>query len=405
MPDRRVDVLLIGGGVASAAAAHALADGGFTGTVLLAGRELDPPYDRPPLTKEYLRGEQPREASHHPSAGWFEDGPVELRTRTSVMKLDTAAREATLSTKEVVAYEHALVATGAMVRRLQVDGTDLDGLHYLRAYGNADAIRADLEAHPGAPVVCVGGSYIGCEVAASLALLGREVTVLMQEDEPQQRTAGTQVGRFVRSVLEAHAVTVLGGEEVERFAGEGRVAAVRTASGREPACGIVVLGVGVTPDVMLARGAGLELGESGGVACDAALRTSAPGVWAAGDVCEYASAAHGGRRIRVEHTEHAQAQGAHVARQILAGTAEPFTEIPYFFSDLADWASFESVGPAHAWDEEVVTGTIAEGEPFGVWYLAGGVVRGALSHRGGLDLDRARELIRSGAAVDPAALR
>nr|MCU0258511.1 FAD-dependent oxidoreductase [Solirubrobacteraceae bacterium] len=276
--------------------------------------------------------------------------------------------------------------------------------HYLRAYGNADAIRADLEAHPDAPVVCVGGSYIGCEVAASLALLGRDVTILLQEDEPQQRTAGIQVGRFVRSVLEARGVAVHGGEQVARFTGDGRVAAVHTASGRELPCGIVVLGVGVVPDVMLARGAGLALGESGGVACDAALRTSAPAVWAAGDMCEYPSVAHGGRRIRVEHTEHAQAQGAHVARQILAGTAEPFAEVPYFFSDLADWATFESVGPASAWDEEVVTGTLAEGEPFGVWYLEGGVVRGALSHHGGLDLDRARELIRSGAAVDPAAL-
>jgi 3-phenylpropionate/trans-cinnamate dioxygenase ferredoxin reductase subunit len=404
MPDRTVDVLLIGGGVASASAAHALAEAGFSGSALLVGRELDPPYDRPALTKEYLRGEQPRERSHHPAPGWFDAGPVELMTRTSVMKLDPAAREATLSTKQVVAYEHALVATGAMVRRLAVDGTELDGLHYLRAFGNADAIRADLEAHPEAPVVCVGGSYIGCEVAASLALAGREVTVLMQEAEPQQRTAGAQVGRFVRELLEGHGVTVMGGEQVGRFTGEERVAAVHTASGRELPCGIVVLGVGVTPDVMLARGAGLELGESGGVRCDAALRTSAPGVWAAGDVCEYASVTHGGRRIRVEHTEHAQAQGTHVARQILAGTAAPFDVVPFFSSELADWAAFESVGPAHAWDEEVITGALSEGAPFGVWYLEQGAVRGALSHRGGIDLDRARELIRGGAPVDPASL-
>ena len=128
MADRRVDVLLIGGGVASASAAQGLVDGGFDGSVLLAGRELDPPYDRPPLTKEYLRGEQRREDAHRPATGWFDSAPVELLLRTSVMKLDTAAREATLSTKETVAYEHALVATGSMVRRLQVDGTQLDGI-------------------------------------------------------------------------------------------------------------------------------------------------------------------------------------------------------------------------------------------------------------------------------------
>ncbi|MFO1310414.1 MAG: NAD(P)/FAD-dependent oxidoreductase, partial [Burkholderiales bacterium] len=257
MPDRRVDVLLIGGGVASSAAAHALAEGGFSGDVLLAGRELDPPYERPALTKEYLRGEQSREDAHHPAAGWFDDAPVELLTRTSVMKLDPGAREATLSTKETVGYEHALIATGAMVRRLQVDGTQLDGLHYVRAFGNADAIRADLDAHDG-DVVCVGGSYIGCEVAASLAAAGRTVTMLMQEDEPLQRTAGAQVGRFVRGVLEAHGVTVLGGEDIASFAGEERVTAVHTASGREIPADLAVLGVGVTADVMLARAAGLE---------------------------------------------------------------------------------------------------------------------------------------------------
>lgn len=403
MSDRRVDVLLIGGGVASSSAAQTLAEGGFEGSALLVGRELDPPYERPPLTKDYLRGEQPREAAHHPEAGWFDGSPVELLTRASVMKLDTEAREATLSTKEVVGYDQALIATGAMVRRLQVEGTQLDGLHYLRAFGNADAIRADLEAHDGG-IVCVGGSYIGCEVAASLAAVGRKVTIVMQEDEPLQRTAGAQVGRFVRGLLEAHGVTVLGGEDIASFSGEERVTAVHTAGGREIPADIAVLGVGVNPDVMLARSAGLELGESGGVRCDEALRTSAPGVWAAGDVCEYASAAHGGRRIRVEHVEHAKAQGAHVARQVLAGTAEPFTEVPYFYSDLADWLSFESVGPAYAWDAEVVTGTLAEGEPFGVWYLEGGVVRGALSGQGGLDLDRARELIAAGEPVDPATL-
>ena len=172
MADRTVDVLLVGGGIASAAAARELVEAGFDGSVLLAGRELDPPYERPALTKEYLRGEQDREAAHHPQAGWFDGAPVELLTRTSVMKLDTHAREATLSTKETVGYEHALVATGAMVRRLQVDGTQLDGIHYVRAYGNADAIRGELDGVD--HVVCVGGSYIGCEIAASLTQLGKQ---------------------------------------------------------------------------------------------------------------------------------------------------------------------------------------------------------------------------------------
>ena len=153
---------------------------------------------------------------------------------------------------------------------------------------------------------------------------------------------------------------------------------------------------------MLARSAGLELGETGGVRCDEELRTSAARVWAAGDVCEYASVTHGGRRIRVEHVEHAKAQGAHVARAIM-GADEPFSVVPYFYSDLADWLSFESVGPAYAWDEEVVTGAMEDGA-FGVWYLEDGHVRGALSAGGGLDLERARALITSGERVAPADL-
>lgn len=386
-----MDVLLIGGGVACAAAAKALRVDGFDGSILLVGRELDPPYDRPVLTKEYLRGEQGRNEAHAFEEGWYGQAGVELLTRTSVAALDTAAHEATLSTKETVGYTQALLATGAMVRRLRVDGTELDGLHYIRAFGNADAIRRELgEVRE---VVCVGGSYIGCEVAASLTQLGKRVSVVMQESEPLQRGFGTDVGAWFRGVLEDRGVTVIGDDEIERFAGRERVERVVTKGGRELDAQLVVLGVGVTADVMLARAAGLDLGVSGGVACDARLRTSAPDVWAAGDVCEYDSVVHG-RRIRVEHIEHAQAQGAYVARSML-GTVEPYDVVPYFYSDLADWASLEYVGPAASWNDEVVRGSLVDGS-FGVWYLQDGRVTGALSVGGGLDLDAARALIRSG---------
>ncbi len=393
MPDRTVDVLLIGGGVASAAAARALTDGGFGGSVLLAARELDPPYDRPPLTKEYLRGESTK------ADAYVGTGDAEVLTRTGVLKLDTDAREATLATKDVVAYDRALIATGAMVRRLPVEGTELEGLHYLRAFGNSDAIRRDLA---GAErVVCVGGSFISCEVAASLTAMGVPVTMVMQEAAPFERGFGPQVGGWFRRRFEDRGVVFVTEDDVERFAGEERVERVITKAGREIAAQAVVLGVGVTPDVMLARGAGLELGASGGVACDDRLRTSAPGVWAAGDVCEYDSVVHG-RRLRVEHTEHAAAQGAFVARAML-GADEPYAVVPYFYSDLADWASLEYVGPAATWDEEVLAGSTDDGT-FGVWYLEAGRVRGALSIGGALDLDRARELIAAGEPVGAAGL-
>ncbi len=386
-----MDVLLIGGGVACAAAAKTLRDDGFGGSILLVGRELDPPYDRPVLTKEYLRGESRQGGCRRERAGLVRAvgrRPADAHERD---ELDTEAHQATLSTKETVGYGQALIATGATVRRLQVDGTELDGLHYIRAFGNADAIRRELDEAD--EIVCVGGSYIGCEVAASLTQLGKRVSIVMQESEPMERGFGADVGAWFRDVLEGRGVTILGEDEIERFAGAERVERVVTKGGREIAAQLVVCGVGVTADVMLARAAGLELGESGGIACDARLRTSAPDVWAAGDVCEYDSVVHG-RRIRVEHTEHAQAQGRHVARSML-GAPEPYAVIPYFYSDLADWASLEYVGPAAAWDDEVVRGSLVDGS-FGVWYLQEGRVAGALSVGGGLDLDAAQELIRSG---------
>jgi 3-phenylpropionate/trans-cinnamate dioxygenase ferredoxin reductase subunit len=398
MADRRVDHLLIGGGIASATCAGALRDHGGTGSVLLVGRELDPPYHRPPITKGYLRGAESREDAFVPVPG-----DIELLTRTSVMSLDPAARVATLSTKETVEYGTALLATGAMVRRLPVDGAQLEGIHYLRALANADALRRDAE---GAErVVCVGGSYIGCEVAATMTALGKRCTVVLQEEEPLERGFGLQVGGFVRRLLEEHGVEVVAGAEVERFeaAQDGeRVGSVVLAGGRSIPADVVVCGVGAMPDVMLARKSGLELGPLGGVRCDAQLRViGADGLYAAGDMCEYDSAIHG-RVVRIEHEEVAMAHGRTVARNMLGAGAD-HVEVPYFWTDLADWATLEYVGPAEAWDEEVVDGDPASAA-FAVWYLREGRLAAALSAGGHGDLDRARALIASGAAVDAAAL-
>jgi 3-phenylpropionate/trans-cinnamate dioxygenase ferredoxin reductase component len=389
MADRTVDILLVGGGIASATAAKTLREQGFDGSILLVGREPHAPYHRPPASKEYLRGEHgPEEAHVHP-AGWWEPNGVELLTRTSVLHLDTDARTAKLSTKEEIGFDRALVATGAMVRRLPVDGGQLEGVHYLRALGNADGIREETQ---GAErVVCVGGSYIASEVAASLTELGRSVTMVMLEDHPLERGFGTTAGRHFRRVLEEHGVEVIGGEEIARFEGDERVERVVTQSGRELAAEAVICGVGAIPDVMLARKAGLALGELGGVVCDSRLRTSAEGVYAAGDMCEYDSIVHG-RVMRIEHEEVAAAQGVTAARNML-GADVPHDEVPYFFSDLSDWASLEYLGPALSWDDEQVEGSVDDGA-FAVWYREGDRVRAMLSVGGAGDLDRARELIR-----------
>jgi len=405
MADRSVAHLLIGGGLASANCARWLRESGAEGQILLVGREPDPPYNRPPCSKGYLQGKETRADTYFRPDAWWEEQRIDLRTRTSVMKLDTAAREATLSNKEVVAYETALVATGANVRRLNVDGCELEGIHYLRALGNADAIRADAA---GKRVVLIGGSYIGCEVAASLTSAhGSSCAIVMQEAVTLSRGFGETAGRFLQSRLEEHGVEVHGEDELERFEGaDGRVTHVVTKRGLRLEADAVVIGAGVTPDVTLARGAGLALDEErGGVLCDSQLRTSAPGVWAAGDIASYESVVHG-RRIRVEHWDVAFNQGKTVALNMV-GREQPHDVVPYFFSDLADWASLEYVGPAARWDREVVRGSLDEGE-FSIWYLDGGRLAGALSVGRSEDLDHARRLLaaatdlgeRAGALAD-----
>ncbi len=284
------------------------------------------------------------------------------------------------------------------MRRLNVDGCHLEQIHYLRTLGNADAIRegaADAE-----NVVLIGGSYIGCEVAASLTLLGKRCTIVMQEQHTLQRGFGARVGRFFEDMLRAHGVTVHGGDELERFEGDGRVEKVVTRGGLELDADAVVIGAGVTPDVQLAERAGLQIGERGGVKCSSRLESSTPGVFAAGDICEYESIVHGGAPVRIEHWDVAFNHGKTAALNML-GRDVANEEVPYFFSVLADWGELEYVGPAYEWDEEIVRGSLDDGE-FSNWYLRDGVVKAALSVGRSDDLDAARRLIVEGRQLDDA---
>jgi 3-phenylpropionate/trans-cinnamate dioxygenase ferredoxin reductase component len=391
--DREVDVLVVGAGAAGAACAEALArDTGFGGSILLAGREADPPYERPPASKGYLRGEQDRESTYlHPADWWGEHG-VELLSRTSVMKLDTEARVAKLSNKEEVAFGQAVLATGANVRRLRVPGAELEGIHYLRALGNADTIRAD--AADAERVVLIGGSYIACEVAASLTTLGKRCTLVMIEPAPLCTGFGDEVGRFFAGVLRERGVELVTGDPLAGFEGEGRVARVLTESGRSLDADMVVMGTGAMPDVMLARSSGLSLGETGGLACSSRLETSVPGIWAAGDSCEYDSVLHR-RRVRIEHWEVALAQGKAAAAAV-AGRPADFAEVPYFWSDLADWCTLEYVGPAYEWDREVVRGSFDDGS-FTVFYLSGERLAAALTVGRPEELAQAHRMLATGA--------
>jgi 3-phenylpropionate/trans-cinnamate dioxygenase ferredoxin reductase subunit len=312
--DRNVDYLLIGGGLASGNCARWLRQEGADGSILLVGREPDLPYNRPPCSKEYLQGKESREKVLFRPASWYDEQSVEALTRVSVSKLDLDARTAKLSNGDEVSFGKALLATGAGVRRLNVPGLELDGIHYLRTLGNSDSIKADCA---GKRVVLIGGSYIASEVAASLTELGTTCSLVMLEDVVLSRGFGEQAGRFFQSRLEEHGITVHGGDELERLEGTGdRVTKVVTKAGLELDAEAVVIGVGAVPDVSLARAAGLTIGQSGGVEVDAHLQTSVPGVYAAGDIAEYDSVVHG-RRLRIEHWDVAFNTGKTAALNML----------------------------------------------------------------------------------------
>src|SRR6202043_957436 len=241
-------------------------------------------------------------------------------------------------------------------------------------------------------------SDIGCEVAASLTALGKRCTIVMQEQATLERGFGARAGRFFQELLEAHGVTVHGGDELERFEGDGSVAKVVTRAGKQLAAEAVVVGAGVMPDVQLAQRAGIEIGELGGVRCSSRLESSVPGVYAAGDICEYDSVVHGGRPMRVEQWGVALNPGKTAALNML-GRDTPHDVVPYFYSVLADWGELEYVGPAYEWDEEILRGSFEEGS-FTNWYLKDGVVKAALTFGRSDELDHARRLIVDATVLD-----
>jgi 3-phenylpropionate/trans-cinnamate dioxygenase ferredoxin reductase component len=395
MAARKVDFVLVGGGLASANCARWLRESGAAGEIVLVGREPDPPYNRPNCSKGYLRGEEEREEAYFRPQQWWGEQRIELLTRTSATALDAAARTVKLSNKEEIEFGKALIATGANVRRLNVEGCELEQIHYLRTLGNSDAIREGFAESE--HVVMIGGSYIACEVAASLTQVGKRCTIVMQEQVTLERGFGADAGRFFQGLLEEHGVTIHPADELERFEGDGRVQRVITRGGLEIDAEGVVVGAGVTPDVALADKAGLALGDRGGVRCSSRLESSVPGIYAAGDICEYDSVVHGGETVRIEHWDVAFNHGKTVALNMLGGDVA-FDAVPYFFSVLADWGELEYVGPAYDWDEEVVRGSI-EGGNFTNWYLKDGVVKAAMTFGRSDELDHARRLITSADAL------
>ncbi|GIU98732.1 MAG: ferredoxin [Actinomycetota bacterium] len=383
-----MDVVVVGGGLAAASAVQTLRSQGFDGRVTLVGEEPVPPYERPPLSKEYLRGEATEPAWVRP-ATWYEEQGVELRLGVRVAEVLPADRAVRLEGGERLGYDRLLVATGVRNRRLEVPGADLPGIHDLRTLADADRLR---EAARGASsAVIVGAGFIGCEVAASFRQLGLEVTVVEAFPTPLYRVLGPELGRVIEAMHRDHGVRFLLGEGVARFEGTGRAEAVVTEGGRRAEGDLVVVGVGTRADAP----AGVA-DERGAVPVGADLAAEVEGVYAAGDVADHDHPIFG--RIRVEHYDNAIKMGETAARNLL-GAGEIFDDPHWFWSDQYD-SQLQVAGVATAWDRMVVRGSLEE-RRFAAFLLQDGVLRSTVTLDRKFDARRSLPLIRAQARPDP----
>ena len=364
-------IVIIGSGMAGGNAAATLREEGFPGPVLLISRELGVPFGRPPLSKTYLRSEEDLDGWYVRPADWYAGHDVELRGGT-VVAVDPAAHTVTLDPGGELGYQKVLIATGGRNRRLGIPGAGLPGIHYLRTMAECDAIKQ--EAGPGRRAVIVGMGFIGCEVAASLTQLGVQVTAVFPGRNPLERVLSGQVGALIGAIHRANGVELLPGDQVTAFDGTERVEAAVTAAGRRIACDFAVAGIGIEPDTPAAA-----VTQQNGILADELCRASAPDVYAAGDVANQLHPLFG--RVRVEHFNNAEKQGAAAARSMLGSTA-PYDYLHSFWSDQYQH-KIEYVGHAARWDEFVVRGSVEEGELIG-FYLVDGVVLAAVGlDRGG----------------------
>jgi 3-phenylpropionate/trans-cinnamate dioxygenase ferredoxin reductase subunit len=388
-------IVVVGAGLAGATAAATLRDRGFDGELTLVGEEARPPYERPPLSKAFLRGEVPFDDTLVRPPGHYAERGIRLRLGSAVTAIDADRRDARLADGERLPYDRLLLATGARTRRPPIPGLDLGGVHQLRTVEDAERIRA--EAAPGRHAVVAGMGFIGCEVAASLRTMGLEVTAIDSGAVPLERVLGRDVGAALASLHLDHGVRTIHGDRVEAFHGSRRVGRVSTARGRMVDCDLVVAGVGAVPNSELASAAGVAV--SDGIDVDGTFRSSAPEVFAVGDVANHLHPGFG--RIRVEHWRNAAAQGRAAAAAIL-GDASPYAEVPWFYSDQYG-RRLEYAGYHRTWDRLVVRGDLAAGR-FLAFYLIDGAPWAVVGLDRGADVRRATGLVAARRPVDPSLL-
>ena len=400
MSNRPRTFVVVGANSTGGTAAATLRTEGFEGRVVLIGAEPHPPYERPPLSKEYLRGEcQMGDALLRPAA-WYADNGIETLYDVRAIGIDAVRKVVRLEDREGVHYDSLLIATGGANRRLPVRGTTLEGIHDLRTFEDADRIRE--AARAGGRAVVVGAGFIGCEVAASLRSLGVEVDVIEPLPAPLVRAVGLEVGALFEGIHREHGVTFHLGETVSGFEGAGgRVEAVTTDRGRRIECDFAVVGVGIGPATQVTEHSGVALDD--GILVDEFCRTNVERVFAAGDVANHWHPLFG-RRLRVEHWDNALKHGAAAARSMLAiGEPEAYDDPHWFWSDQFD-SQVQMAGFAPTWDRMVVRGSI-EKRSFCAFLLdREGVVRSTVSLDWKRDVRRSFGLIRKQVAPDPSAL-
>jgi 3-phenylpropionate/trans-cinnamate dioxygenase ferredoxin reductase subunit len=390
--------VIVGGGMAGAKAAEALREHGFDGRIVLVGAETEPPYERPPLSKDHLRGESPLEKAHVHPAGFYDEHGIELRLGVRATAIDPRERTVALDDGTALAYDRLLLATGAVPRRPPIPGAaDLEGVHLLRSAADAAALRDAISA--GGPLVIVGGGWIGCEVAASARQMGADVDLVEMAQTPLAAVLGTELGQWFAALHRGHGVRLHLGAAVDRLEGDGRVERVVLGDGTRIDAAAVLLGVGVAPDTALATAAGLDV--DNGITCDELLRTSAPDVYAAGDV---AAAWHPRyeRHVRVEHWSTALNQGT-AAGVSMAGHGTPYDRLPYFFSDQYD-AGLEYVGLHAPEDRLVIRGSLQDDAFRAIWVGADDRVTAGMHVNDWDAIGPLRELVESRAVLEPETL-
>ena len=389
-------IVIVGASLAGATAAGVLRDRGYDGALTLIGGEDEPPYERPPLSKELLRGEATLEDAYVRPPGWYQEHDVDARFGTRAAQIDVHRREVVCAGGSRVPFDRLLIATGSRNRRIDAPGAELPGVFDLRYH--RDAVRIREAATSGARVVCVGMGFIGAEVAASLTTIGCEVTVVEIFETTLYRILGPEIGRTLEGVHRDHGVTMHFSDTVERFEGDGRLERVVTEGGKTIDADVAVVGVGTEPVVEIMAGTGLDQG--GGIPVGPSLETDVAGVFAAGDVARHDHPVFG--PIRVEHYDNAIKMGEHAAAAML-GEAGVFDDPHWFWSDQYD-SKVEMAGFAPTWDRMVVRGSL-EDRSFCAFLLDDeGVVRSTVSLDWKRDVRRSFGLIKSQVAPDPAAL-